>query len=164
MEPSELERVLEAQVEQLGYELVELEQLGSKARPLLRMRIDRPDSLPGQGVTIDDCARVSRAIEQYLDERGEVGERYVLEVSSPGIERPLRRRRDFERFAGREITVKTHSPVGSHGKRVEGILLGVREDEGQEHVQLELPSKEVVSIPRAEVARAKLLFRWDDNN
>src|SRR5262247_3261998 len=97
----------------------ELEQLGSKNRPVLRLRIDRPDSAEGKGVTIDDCSRVSRAIEQYLEEQGRIAERYVLEVSSPGIERPLHRRRDFERFAGREVAVKLHRPLGEHGRRVE---------------------------------------------
>ena len=58
MEQNDLERELETQLENLGYELVELEQLGSKTRPLLRLRIDRPGSEPGKGVTIDDCARV----------------------------------------------------------------------------------------------------------
>jgi ribosome maturation factor RimP len=160
MERGDLEQQLESQVEQLGYELVELEQLGSKGRPLLRLRIDRPDSDRGKGVTIDDCSRVSRAIEHFLDERGGVGERYVLEVSSPGIERPLHRRRDFERFAGREVVIKLHHALGEYGKRLEGVLLGMRDD-AEESVRLELPSKEVIEVPRREVARAHLLFRWE---
>jgi ribosome maturation factor RimP len=161
MEQSDLERVLETQVESLGYELVELEQLGSKTRPLLRIRIDRPGSEPGKGVTIDDCARVSRALEQYLDNRGDDGDRYTLEVSSPGIERPLVKRRDFERFAGREIALKLQTPLPTHGKRVEGILRGVEDLEGREHVRLTLPDQDVISIPRDQIVAAKLVFRWD---
>ena len=83
----------------LGFELVDLRRAGTLQRPILQVRIDRPDSRPGQGVTADDCAAVSRALEVHLDQRGDVSERYVLEVSSPGVERPLVRRRDFERFA-----------------------------------------------------------------
>ncbi len=162
MERNELEHLLELQVDHLGYELVELEQLGSKTRPLLRLRIDRPDSEPGKGVTIDDCARVSRAIERYLDEQGEIGERYGLEVSSPGLERPLRRRRDFERFSGREIVIKTQNAVGDHGKRLEGVLLGLQDQGDDERIQLELPSKQMLSIARSEVVRAHLVFRWED--
>jgi ribosome maturation factor RimP len=162
MERGELEQALETEVERLGYELVELEHLGSKNRPLLRLRIDRPDSAQGKGVTIDDCTRVSRAIEQYLEEQGRIAERYVLEVSSPGIERPLHRRRDFERFAGREVAIKLHRPLDIHGKRVEGLLLGIEEGVAGESVRLELPSKEVLEIPRNDIARAHLLFRWEE--
>ena len=89
MERVPLERELETRIEALGYELVDLETAGSKTRPLLRLRIDRPGSEPGKGVTVDDCTRVSRALQQYLDEQQDLGDRYVLEVSSPGIERPL---------------------------------------------------------------------------
>ncbi|MEX2282975.1 MAG: ribosome maturation factor RimP [Gemmatimonadota bacterium] len=161
MEQDELERAVEAQVGSLGFELVELEQAGAKTRPLLRVRIDRPGSEPGKGVTIEDCAQVSRALERYLEESGEVAERYVLEVSSPGIERPLRKRGDYERFAGREVAIKAQHAIGDHGKRLEGLLLGVKDKGGRDEVQIELPSKEVVSIPRDEVVRAKLIFRWE---
>ncbi|MGH7469996.1 MAG: ribosome maturation factor RimP [Longimicrobiales bacterium] len=162
MDRAKLEQLVESHVESLGYELVEFEQAGSKTRPLLRLRIDRPDSQPGQGVTIDDCSRVSRAIEHYLEAEGEVGERYVLEVSSPGIERPLHRRRDFERFAGREVAVKTQTPVGMHGKRIEGVLRGVRDARNGEEVEIELANAERVSIPRHDIVRAHLVFRWEE--
>jgi ribosome maturation factor RimP len=162
VERAQLERLLETQLEPLGYELVELEQAGSQARPVLRLRIDRPDSRPGQGVTIEDCGRVSRAIEHYLETQAEISERYVLEVSSPGIERPLHRRRDFERFSGREVAIKTQTPRGLYGKRVEGMLRGVREADGREYVEIELPSAEILTIPLDEIARAHLVFRWED--
>jgi ribosome maturation factor RimP len=138
--------------------LVELETLGGKARPLLRLRIDRPGSEPGKGVTIEDCTRVSRALEAFLDEQHELGERYTLEVSSPGLERPLTRPADFERFAGREIAVKARTPIGEHGKRVEGVLLGFHD--GQ--VRVELADRKIVAIPRDDVVRAHLIFRWED--
>jgi ribosome maturation factor RimP len=158
MEREALERELETRIGALGYELVELETAGSTSRPLLRLRIDRPGSEPGKGVTVDDCTRVSRALQQYLDEQPEMGDRYVLEVSSPGIERPLVRSTDYERFAGREVAVKARSSIGPHGKRVEGVLLGLQSGE----VRVELPSKEVVSIPQDDVVRAHLIFRWGD--
>lgn len=161
VEENELERAVEAQVENLGFELVELEQAGAKNRPLLRVRIDRPGSEPGKGVTIEDCAQVSRALERYLEEGGEIAERYVLEVSSPGIERPLRKRGDYERFAGREVAIKSQNAIGDHGKRIEGVLLGVKDRAGRDEVEVELPSKEVVRIPRDEVVKAKLIFRWE---
>lgn len=160
MEDKALEREIEKQIEELGFELVEAMRGGSKTRPLLRLRIDRPDSKPGQGVSLDDCAAVSRAVERYLDERQDLGERYVLEVSSPGIERPLVKARDFQRFAGEPVVLKTQHPIEAHGKRIEGVLLGLDE---ADRVRLEMPDKAVVSIPRNEVVRAKLVFKWEDN-
>jgi ribosome maturation factor RimP len=151
------EREIEARVGELGFELVELERAGSKTRPILRLRIDREGSAPGQGVSLEDCARVSRAVESYLDEREELSERYVLEVSSPGIERPLVKRQDFERFAGQEVAIKTAQPVADLGKRVEGVLRGIGADD---RVQLEVSGR-TVEIARAEIKKAHLVFRWD---
>ena len=96
----EIEGDLESRVEALGLELVNLEWAGSGARPIMRLRVDWTDSKPGAGITVGDCARVSRELERWLDQHPAVPERYVLEVSSPGVERPLKRRRDYERFVG----------------------------------------------------------------
>ncbi|HSJ14940.1 MAG TPA: ribosome maturation factor RimP [Longimicrobiales bacterium] len=162
MSDESLERELERRIEALGLEFVELERAGSKTRPILRVRIDLPDSAPGKGVSIDDCTRVSRALESYLDEAPELSERYVLEVSSPGLERPLVRRRDFERFAGREVAVKGTGPLaGRKEKRLTGELVGVSGEGGQERITLRLEDGSSVEIPRAEIARANLVFRWD---
>jgi ribosome maturation factor RimP len=155
-----LERSFEERLASLGFELVELERAGSKNRPILRLRIDRYDDEAGAGVNIDDCARVSRALERWLDE--EVGERYVLEVSSPGLDRPLVRRRDFERFAGKEIALRGHGPLAGRGRRLEGELLGVVDAGDGERVRLRLGDGTAVDIPRADIARAHLIFRWPD--
>lgn len=157
-----LEQVLEDRVDAMGFEFVELERTGSRTRPIFRLRMDRPDSEPGSGVTVDDCARVSRALEEYLDGHPEFGTAYVLEVSSPGLERPLVRRRDFERFAGREAVVKGYAPFDGHGKRLEGELLGVADEEGVEKVLFRLKDGTELSIPREDIARAHLVYRWDD--
>jgi ribosome maturation factor RimP len=82
MNDGKLAGELEQRLEALGYEMVELEQVGQKRRPILRLKIDRPDSTPGAGVTVEDCRIVSRALESYLDERPGMAEAYVLEVSS----------------------------------------------------------------------------------
>jgi ribosome maturation factor RimP len=94
-----------ARLEALGYDLADLRIGGTPNRPLVQVRIDCP---PRQ-VTVDDCSRVSRALEQWLDAdggTGPLGNRYVLEVSSPGIERPVRWHRHWARFVGREVNVK----------------------------------------------------------
>ena len=156
----ELEREIERRVDALGYELVELERAGSRARPILRVRIDRPGAGPREGVTVDDCARVSRGLEEWLDTDAEIAERYVLEVSSPGVERPLVRPADYARFAGREVAVKTSNPLPNGSKRVEGELIGLDTAGGEERVRLRLADGSVIDIPRSDVARAHLIFRW----
>src|SRR3990170_2235243 len=82
-----LEGFVRKEVEGLGFDLVELRKAGTGRRPLLDVRIDRRD---GERVSIGDCAQVSRALEPRLEASGLVSEDYVLEVSSPGVERPLR--------------------------------------------------------------------------
>ena len=86
-----LESEIERRVAELGFELVELERAGDRRRPILRIYVDTPDSVPGQpGISLDQCAAVSRAVEPYLDEREDIADTYVVEVSSPGVERPYR--------------------------------------------------------------------------
>jgi ribosome maturation factor RimP len=96
----------------LGFELVDLRRTGTPQRPILQVRVDRPDSRPGQGVTADDCAAISRSLERFLETRAMVGPRYVLEVSSPGFERPLRWPEHWRRFVGRQARVRAESLPG----------------------------------------------------
>lgn len=152
-----LEREIEDRVEALGFELVELERAGSGGRPILRLRIDRPDA--EAGVSLADCAAVSRDLEKALDDRDGLSPRYVLEVSSPGVERPLVRRRDFERFRGSEILVHAHQVVHEGSRKVEGELLGIEGDEPDEQVRIRTAAAEL-SIPRRSIKRAHLVFRW----
>ena len=151
-----LEREVEMRIESLGYELVELERAGSKARPILRIRIDKPGT--EGGITLDDCSQVSRQLESYLDTYPGLSERYVLEVSSPGVERPLVKRRDFERFAGREVAIRTHSAVEELGKRFEGVLRGI---DDRDVVQLDVEGR-TVEVERDNIRKAHLVFRWED--
>ena len=156
-----VEREMESRIEQLGYELVDLDWAGSARRPLLRIRIDRAAGGAGEGVTVDDCARVSRALEGWLDGLESMPERYVLEVSSPGVERPLRRPRDFERFVGKKIAVKGSAPLAGRATRLEGELLGLgASGSGEERVRLRLPGGDEVEIPRTEITGAHLVFEW----
>lgn len=156
-----LDRDIEAQVEQLGFELVELERTGSRTRPILRLRIDRPEGPEGDataGVDLGDCARVSRALELYLEERGDVPARYVLEVSSPGIERPLTRPRDYRRFVGERVAVLGVAPLVGGAKRVEGELLALNEDEGV--VLIRPDGGAELAIEREKIKRVHLVYRW----
>jgi ribosome maturation factor RimP len=96
----------------LGFELVDLRRTGTLQRPILQVRVDRPDSRPGQGVTADDCAAISRSLERFLESRAMVGPRYVLEVSSPGLERPLRWPEHWRRFIGRQARIRADALPG----------------------------------------------------
>ena len=155
---AEVERELGARIAGLGYELVEMEWAGSSRRPIVRIRIDGPEAGAGTIGTIgvDDCARVSRALEPWLDGVPSMPERYVLEVSSPGLDRPLRRPRDFERFVGRQVVVKGSAVLAGRATRLEGELLGLVD----ERVRLRLANGDEVEIPRSEIAGANLLFEW----
>ncbi len=155
----EVEQKMEEQIATLGFELVSLEWAGSRNRPIMRIRMDRPDSGQESTVTVDDCAQVSRALEAWLDEDEEVPERYVLEVSSPGVERPLVRPRDWERFAGLPVVVKGHGVLAERSNRIEGELLGL--DSGPEPTaRLRLEDGTEVSVALTEIKGAHLLFNW----
>jgi ribosome maturation factor RimP len=149
-----LEDVVRQELDALGFDLVELRRGGTSRRPILDVRIDRRD---GAKVSVDDCARASRAIEPRLDASGLVGSAYVLEVSSPGVERPLRTAGDWRRFAGRRARVL--SPA--LGGRVEVDVVGIEGSEGAEvAVMRDLQGTER-RVPLAEVREARLVFVWN---
>jgi len=157
----EIDRELESLVEREGFELVDVRWAGSKNRPILRVRIDSPTAEAGKGVTVGECAVVSRLLGARLDVMKDVPERYVLEVSSPGVDRPLLRDRDFQRFRGQQVAVKGHDVLAGRARRLEGELLGLDEKEGEAGaVRLRLPDGDEVSIPRSEIAGANLVFTW----
>ncbi|HEU4988620.1 MAG TPA: hypothetical protein VFT41_02405 [Gemmatimonadaceae bacterium] len=147
----ELERIVVQELDSLEFDLVEFRRGGTKSRPLVEVRIDRRD---GQKVTVDDCARVSRAIEARFDTSGVLSDRYVLQVSSPG-ERPLRTAGEWRRFVGRWASVL--SPA--HGGRFEAKIVAVSDVGGGEAVELELDSGEHRTVPLGEVKEARLAFR-----
>jgi ribosome maturation factor RimP len=159
MARAEVAREVEDRVEQLGFELVEMEEAGTAGRPILRLRIDRPGSQPGKGVTLEDCVLVSRAVEAHLDELPNMANTYVLEVSSPGVERPLVRNSDFERFAGQRVAVHGKAPLAAGSRKLEGELLGLGGAEGSETVKMRVSGGEELEIPRSEIKRAHLIYR-----
>ena len=156
----EVDREMGPRLRQLGYELVDVEWAGSSRRPIIRIRIDRPEAGADDVIGVDDCARVSKALEPWLDELASMPERYVLEVSSPGVDRPLLRPRDFERFAGKKGAVKGSAMLAGRSTRLEGELLGLAAGEGEERVRLRLSDGEEVEIPRREITGAHLIFEW----
>ncbi len=116
-------RAVEPHLTEQGYTLVEAEyDHGQAQRNVLRLYIDKAG-----GVTLDDCTAVSQLLGPMLDAEDLVAGNYVLEVSSPGIERPVRKASDFERFAGEEIRLVTHAPVADGRKRFNGVLTGFKD-------------------------------------
>lgn len=161
MSDHDLADEIEAGLTELGFELVELERAGTTRRPVLRLRIDRaPGEGDDAGVSIDDCVRVSRSLEARLEADDRFPTTYVLEVSSPGVERPLVRRRDFERFAGREVALQGKQPLAGRSRKLQGELIGIIEEDGDVRVRLRLADGEELQIPQEEVTRANLVFRW----
>ncbi|MGD2067211.1 MAG: ribosome maturation factor RimP [Gemmatimonadota bacterium] len=161
----EIERELEERVQALGFDLVQAEWAGSARRPILRLRVEVPPGSPrgleGDEVGVDDCARVSRGLEAWLDGHASMPEKYVLEVSSPGVDRPLTRAADWDRFAGRQVAVKGPEVLVDRATRLEGELLGLEvEEDGSEVVRLRLHGGEEVRIPRGDISGAHLVFRW----
>lgn len=149
-----LESLLTHELDQLGFDLVELRRGGTQGRPVLDVRIDRRDD---QKVTIEDCARVSRALEARLDAGDVVSSRYVLEVSSPGVERPLKRAGDWRRFVGRRANVNSEVLGG----RAEVELTGVEGEPGAEVAVVRTDRGEERRVPIAEVRDARLVFQWN---
>jgi ribosome maturation factor RimP len=137
-------------LEMLGFDLADLRIGGTPNRPLVQVRIDCP---PRQ-ITVEDCTRVSRALEEWLDAGGPLGSRYVLEVSSPGIERPVRWHRHWARFVGSDVNVK----LAGMG-RVRARIVAVPT---LETVVLEPQGRPAVEYRLADVKDARLAPQTED--
>jgi ribosome maturation factor RimP len=150
------ESLLEAfrtRVEALGFDLADLRIGGTAHRPLIQVRIDvMPGGALARGVTVGECATVSRALEAWLDADGPVGNRYILEVSSPGLERPLRWPRHWAQFVGREVTAK----VPGLG-RIRARIVAVPDDSS---VVLEPQGGPARTVSLAEIKDARLAVDW----
>lgn len=146
---AKVEEILTPVLGDLGVELAEREFLQERGRWILRITIDKE----GGAITLDDCEGVSKAIEGVLDCENIIPWRYYLEVSSPGIERPLRRLKDFERFKGDIVSIKTTDAIaGRH--HFTGILKGFRGDD----IVIAEKQKEWL-IPYAKLKKARLKQR-----
>ena len=153
-----LETLVASEIKPLGLELFELKVGGGKGRPVLDVRVDRED---GERVTVDDCAAASRAIESKLDADDFAGRNYVLEVSSPGVERPLRNARDWRKYIGRTAVVTTNVPGDPTGRRTDEIEIAAVEGEsGQEIVTVRNERGDERRFPLAAVEKARLAFHW----
>ena len=143
---AEVERLIAPSLQDMGYDIVRV-QLSGERRAKLQVMVERRD---GGDMTVDDCAVVSRAVGALLDVADPIAGAYVLEASSPGIDRPLTRIGDFERFAGHEARVEMRMPIAGR-RRFRGRILGLDADK----VRLATDDGEI-ALPFADMAKARL--------
>lgn len=143
-----LEELIAPMLESMGYDLVRV-QFQGKQRPTLQVMAERRDAKP---MTVDDCADISRALSAFLDVEDPIAGAYVLEVSSPGIDRPLTRIADFDVWAGHEAKLESVVPVDGR-KRFRGTLLG--NEDGMVRIRIESGE---VKVPFEDIRGAKLVL------
>lgn len=149
-------RLAEPIAEQLGYELWDVEFVKEGADYCLRITIDSPD-----GITIDDCERMHRAVDPALDEADPIENSYRLEISSPGIERELKTDRHIEACEGWDVELRLYAPVDG-AKSYTGVLLPLGED-GSVRISC-APDGNERSFPRAAVASLRTRYDFDDED
>jgi len=140
--------VVEPALEAEGYLLVDLEFISSAGGGTLRLFIDRPEG----GITLNDCEQASRLISSLLDVEDIIQGRYFLEVSSPGINRRIRKKSDFEKFAGAKVKIHLRTPQNGR-RKITGIIEGV---EGENVVVSEDAGKPAQRVAFGNILRANL--------
>ena len=149
---AKLAEVIGPSAEGMGFRLVRV-RLTSGQRPTLQIMAERADGT----MNVDDCAELSRALSAILDVEDPIDREYVLEVSSPGIDRPLTAPEDFERFAGHEAKLETEEMIDGR-KRFRGVLRGVDAAAADPTVLLDLADGGEARLPFSALADAKLVL------
>jgi len=147
---AELTRIIEPEAEALGLALVRVMMIGGKDDPTLQLMAERPDT---RQLTIDDCERLSRRLSDALDAADPIAESYRLEVSSPGIDRPLTRLQDYDDWKGHEARLTLREPLNGR-RQYRGELLG-RE---AETVLIDVSGLGPTGLPFAGIHSAKLVL------
>lgn len=145
-----IERIVKPVLESLSYRLVERELVADGGRLILRIYIDKKN-----GVTVEDCSTISRTLSAHLDVEGPIPGPYELEVSSPGIERPLRYPEDFTQFTGETIKLRTREPIDGR-QNYRGTL--VKSD--AQNIVMNVDGREHI-IPFSALQRARIVKVWN---
>lgn len=148
---SKITNIITPVIEDKGYALVRVLFQGDSVNKTLQIMLERQD---GKDMKIDDCETLSRTISAQIDVANLIDERYVLEVTSPGIDRPLVKAQDYNRFKGREFKLETISAIEGR-KRFKGKLLGL--DESSENIKMIFEGRDI-QIPLPLVSKAKLVL------
>jgi ribosome maturation factor RimP len=143
--------MIEPSLRAMGYRLVRVV-LTNGRRARLQVMAERDDEAP---ITVEDCAQISHSLSALLDIADPITGAYTLEISSPGIDRPLAKKEDYDRFAGREARIELSHPIAGQ-RRFRGRLMGTSEGT----LRLALPAGEM-ALPLASVVRARLVAEED---
>ena len=144
------EELLQPIIDANGFELVDVEYVKEAGNWYLRAYIDKPG-----GITIDDCETVSRAFSDILDEKDYIEDTYIFEVSSPGLGRPLKKEKDFERSLGEEVEIRTYRAIDKQ-KEFIGILVKYDKDT----VTIEYEDETTQVFERADIALIRLALHF----
>ena len=147
---ADIAKQIEPEVKSLGYELVRVAMIGGSSDPTLQVMAERPDT---RQLDLSDCEKISRQLSEWLDANDPIEGGYRLEVSSPGIDRPLTRLKDYADWAGHEARISLKEPRGDR-KQYSGTLQGV----DGETVRLSGKDGQDYELPFSDIASAKLLL------
>lgn len=142
------EEILLPIVEEYGFELVDVEYVKEGGTWYLRTYIDKEG-----GISIDDCEKVSRRMSDILDEKDYIDDTYIMEVSSPGLGRPLKKEKDFKRSLGKEVDIRTYRMIDKQ-KEFTGIL----KDYDKDTVTIELENETLKTFEKGDIALIRLAF------
>lgn len=142
------EEILLPIIEEYGFELVDVEYVKEGGTWYLRTYIDKEG-----GISIDDCEKVSRRLSDILDEKDYIDDTYIMEVSSPGLGRPLKKEKDFKRSLGKEVDIRTYRMIDKQ-KEFTGIL----KDYDKDTVTIELENETLKTFEKGDIALIRLAF------
>lgn len=147
---STIEEMVSKITEPRNFEIVDVEYVKEAGEFYLRIYIDKEG-----GISLNDCEEVSRALSEELDEKDPIKDNYFLEVSSPGLDRPLKKDKDFVRYQGRDVEIKLYKPINGC-KQFEGELVGLTEDK---NIKVIIDGNEV-EFNKKEVALVRLAIKF----
>ena len=146
-----IEELVTKPITDLGYRVYDVMYVKEGKDNFLRIFIDND-----KGISLDDCEKVNDAITDMLDEADIIKDQYFLEISSPGVERNIRKDKHFEEGIGKEVNIKLFKPLDNKEKEITGILKGF----DKETVKIETDKNEEITIPRNNISSIKWAFKW----
>ena len=146
-----IEELVTKPITDLGYRVYDVMYVKEGKDNFLRIFIDND-----KGISLDDCEKVNDAITDMLDEADIIKDQYFLEISSPGVERNIRKDKHFEESIGKEVNIKLFKPLDNKEKEITGILKGF----DKETVKIETDKNEEITIPRNNISSIKWTFKW----
>ena len=145
-----IEEIVQPIVDAKNFEIVDIEYVKEAGEYYLRVYLDKEG-----GISLSDCEVVSRELSEILDKKDPIKDNYFLEVSSPGLDRPLKKDKDFERYKGRDVEIKLYKPMNG-SNQFEGELVGLTEDN---NIKVIIDGEEV-DFTRKEVALIRLAIKF----